>query len=92
LPDERPWLKLAIFVLLIGGVLAIAYIAFRDQLDAGSVVSRIRSLRQLPFAPVIFVAVYALLVMLALPGSSLTLAGGAATQQCSQRITSQPSR
>lgn len=77
MPDKRAWLKLGVLVLVIGVAITIAFAAAGDRFDAPAVVARIRALRELPAAPVLFVLLYALLVMLALPGSSLTLAGGA---------------
>ena len=77
MPDKRAWLKLGALVLIIGVAIGIAYATGGDRFDAAGVVARIRALRELPAAPVLFVLLYAVLVMLALPGSSLTLAGGA---------------
>jgi uncharacterized membrane protein YdjX (TVP38/TMEM64 family) len=78
LPDRRALLKLGVLLALLAAIvtLAVASGAF-ERFDPATVAERIRDLRDVPAAPVIFVAAYALLVMLALPGSSLTLAGGA---------------
>lgn len=78
MPDARALRKLGALVLLVAASLIVAWQSgLLARLDPASVASRIRELRDVPGAPAIFVVVYAVLVMLALPGSSLTLAGGA---------------
>jgi uncharacterized membrane protein YdjX (TVP38/TMEM64 family) len=77
LPDRGAWLRLAVLVLVIGLALTVGYAAAGDRLDAAGIAERIRGFRELPGAPLLFILLYAALVMLALPGSSLTLAGGA---------------
>ena len=55
---------------------AIAFaIIFRDQLDAGALEAWVRDAG--PVAPLLFILVYALAAVLFLPGSGITLAGGA---------------
>jgi uncharacterized membrane protein YdjX (TVP38/TMEM64 family) len=77
LPDRRAWLRLGALVIVIGAAFLLVHAAGGGRLDAARVAERIRGFRELPGAPLLFVLLYALLVMLALPGSSLTLAGGA---------------
>lgn len=78
MPDKRALLKLGVLLAALAAIVIIAATSgLFDRFDPRSVAERIRELRDVPGAPVIFVVAYALLVMLALPGSSLTLAGGA---------------
>lgn len=72
------WIKAALLV----GIVAAAFLLIgRSDLLGGDGVAgtaeRVRALRELPGAPVIFVAIYAVVATLGLPGSALTLAGGA---------------
>ncbi len=78
MPDKRALLKLGVFLGALAAIVTIAVASgLFERFDPATVAARIRELREVPGAPAIFVGVYALLVMLALPGSSLTLAGGA---------------
>jgi uncharacterized membrane protein YdjX (TVP38/TMEM64 family) len=69
------------FGLLVAGLLLVGLAIWLTPL--GALVSRERALalltavRQWPLAPLVFVLIYALAAGLALPGSALTLAGGA---------------
>lgn len=72
------FLKLALLVLILAGALA----AFRltplgGYLTQDRIGEVIALLRDNPWAPVIFVAIYAAATVLAVPGTILTLAGGA---------------
>jgi uncharacterized membrane protein YdjX (TVP38/TMEM64 family)/rhodanese-related sulfurtransferase len=65
--------RLALAVLLVAAV--VAALVYRDRIDAGAVQAWVRSAGA--WAPVLFVLLYALATVLFLPGSLLTLAGGA---------------
>ena len=74
-PTRRTrWVKPAIFVLvLVGAVIAARAMHLGDRI--GDVRSWVLSLG--PWAPVVFVALYAVAVVFAIPGSVLTVAAGA---------------
>ncbi len=72
------WLKLAALVLiLIGGALAAALTPLGQYLSRDGVGLAITWLRSSPAAALVYVAVYVAATALAIPGSILTLAGGA---------------
>ncbi|NIP61192.1 MAG: DUF547 domain-containing protein [Gemmatimonadetes bacterium] len=74
----RPILKLVGLVLLIGGGIALARLTpVGDLLSREGIDRGIALIRGSAWAPVIFVAAYGVAMALALPGSVLTLAGGA---------------
>lgn len=76
--DRRPWLRLALLVtLLAGGVLVVRLTPLGDHLSREGVRSAVEALRGSTWAPVVFVAAYATATALAIPGTILTLAGGA---------------
>ncbi len=70
--------KLAALLVIVGGALWAAYALglFRFT-DMATLAHTVRGLRQRPYMAPLFVLVYALATTLALPGSVLTLAGGA---------------
>jgi len=79
-PDRRKgaFLKLAVLVLILAGVFAAARLTpLGDYLSRDGIGELITLLRGNPWAPVIFIAIYAAATVLAVPGSVLTLAGGA---------------
>lgn len=84
LPDRAPsgrsrtLLKLALLILILAGALLAAHAlgAFRFR-DPTELAGAVRSLRERRFVAPLFVATYALATALALPGSVLTIAGGA---------------
>lgn len=74
----RAWLRLALLAaLLVGGVLAVRLTPLGDVLSREGVRSAVEGVRGSPWAPAIFVAAYATATALAIPGTILTLAGGA---------------
>ena len=76
--DRAVWLKLAALVLiLIGGGLAAALTPLGQYLSRDGVDLAITWLRSSPAAALVYVVVYAAATALAIPGSILTLAGGA---------------
>ncbi|MEX0979493.1 MAG: VTT domain-containing protein [Gemmatimonadota bacterium] len=75
---ERPYLKLlALAALIMGGVALARFTPAGDYLTREGVGAGIETLRGSAWAPLVFVAVYAGAVALAIPGTILTLAGGA---------------
>jgi len=77
---ERPTalLKLAALVGLVGGGYAVLQqTPAGDYLTRDGIASAISWLRDAPWAPVVFVGIYATATALAVPGTVLTLAGGA---------------
>ena len=75
---RRAWLKLTVLVLIIaGGGLAAALTPLGDYLSRDGVSEAIEWLRGSSSAPLIYVVIYAAATALAIPGSILTLAGGA---------------
>ncbi|NNM33895.1 MAG: DUF547 domain-containing protein [Gemmatimonadetes bacterium] len=74
---KRSFLKLiALGVILIGGFLAVRVTPLGDVLSRDGVSSAIELLRGSAWAPIIFIAAYAGLTALAVPGTILTLVGG----------------
>ncbi len=74
----RPILKLALLGALVAGGVAVATLTpLGDYLSREGIQEAIAWLRGSTWAPVIFIAVYATATALAVPGSVLTLAGGA---------------
>ena len=72
------YLKLALFTaLLVGAYLAARTSGLLSLTDVHALAPAIRDLRERPFVAPLFVVVYALATTLALPGSVLTIAGGA---------------
>ena len=67
----------AIVLILAGGFLVVRLTPAGEYLTREGVGAAIEHLRSNPWAPVIFVAVYAAATALAVPGTVLTLAGGA---------------
>ena len=71
-------LRLAILVLLVAaGAAAAAFTPLGDYLSREGVSQGIEWLRASRAAPLLYIAIYALATALAIPGSILTLAGGA---------------
>ncbi len=71
--NSKRLMRIVLFLGLFAAVtLAIIY---RDQFDAAALESRVRNAG--PVAPLLFMLIYALAAVLFLPGSVLTLAGGA---------------
>ncbi|MDH3223501.1 MAG: VTT domain-containing protein, partial [Gemmatimonadota bacterium] len=64
-------------LIVVGGFLAVRLTPLGETLSQDGVASAIDFLRGSPWAPVIFVTAYATLTALAVPGTILTLAGGA---------------
>ncbi len=78
LSRRSPLLRLALLaVLLAGGVSAALFTPLGDVLSVEGVGRAIDGLRAAPAAPVIYIAVYTAATAFAMPGSVLTLAGGA---------------
>lgn len=76
--DSRALLKLgALAALLAGGAAAAAFTPLGDYLGREGIAEAIAWLRGSIAAPVVYIAVYAVATALAIPGSVLTLAGGA---------------
>jgi len=63
--------------LLVGGALAAAFTPLGDYLSRDGVAQGIEWLRASSFAPILYIVIYAAATALAIPGSILTLAGGA---------------
>ena len=77
-PRSRALLKLgALALLLVGGALAATLTPLGDYLSREGVGEAIAWLRGSRSAPLLYIAVYAAATALAIPGSILTLAGGA---------------
>lgn len=77
-PGRAAWLKLAALALiLIGGALAAALTPLGQYLSRDGVDLAITWLRSSPAAALLYVMLYAAATALAIPGSILTLAGGA---------------
>jgi uncharacterized membrane protein YdjX (TVP38/TMEM64 family) len=72
------WAKLALLVALVAaGLLAARLTSLGDYLSREGVGATIGALRDAPAAPLVFVGVYAAATAIAIPGTILTLAGGA---------------
>lgn len=77
-PSRAAWLKLAALALiLIGGALAAALTPLGQYLSCDGMDLAITWLRSSPAAALLYVVLYAAATALAIPGSILTLAGGA---------------
>lgn len=73
-----PLLKLGLLALIVvGGILAAQFTPLGDYLSRDGVTRGIELLRGSMWAPLIFIAIYAGATALAIPGTVLTLAGGA---------------
>lgn len=71
-------IRFVLLLLLIAAVLAaLRWTPLGGVISREGALSLLRSVRSLPAAPLVFVAAYALAAGLGLPGSALTLAGGA---------------
>jgi len=70
---KAKWIRIAIFLVLVAAIAVAIY--FRDQFDAAAVENWIQNAGVL--APLVFMLVYAVGAVLFLPGTVLTLAGGA---------------
>lgn len=76
--EGRALLKLAVLVMIVAGaVVAVRVTPLGDLLSRDGIDGAVRWLRGSTWAPVTFIAVYTGSTALALPGSILTLAGGA---------------
>jgi uncharacterized membrane protein YdjX (TVP38/TMEM64 family) len=74
----RPYGKLALLVaILAGAALLIRLTPLGEYFSRGGMVHSLEALRSSVWAPVVFVAVYSLATALALPGSLITIVGGA---------------
>ena len=72
------WLKLFFFAALLAGAFLVARALGLSRLaDAAELSGAVHSLRDRPFIAPAFVATYAVATALGLPGSALTIAGGA---------------
>lgn len=75
---KRGLIKVAVLVaLLVGGILLVRGTSLGDFLSREGVTGSIEILRRSPWAPLLFVPVYACAVALAVPGTIPTLVGGA---------------
>jgi len=75
---HRPVLRLALLVLLlVGGILILRLTPAGDLLSRQGALHVVTYLRASPWAPILFVLLYAGSVALALPGTILTFTGGA---------------
>jgi uncharacterized membrane protein YdjX (TVP38/TMEM64 family) len=76
--DRTAWVKLGVLVaILAGGAMAAAFTPLGDYLSRDGVGAAIDWLRGSSAAPLVYIAIYAAATALAIPGSILTLAGGA---------------
>lgn len=77
-PHERPYLKIAAFVVVIGAAFLLArhFGAFRYT-DVHALAAAVQRVRGVSFIAPLFVLIYALATTFGLPGTPLTLAGGA---------------
>jgi uncharacterized membrane protein YdjX (TVP38/TMEM64 family) len=72
------WGRAALLVLLLaGGTIALRRAGVPSLDDVPQVVAAVRQWRDVPAAPLLFIAAYALVATLGLPATPLTLAGGA---------------
>jgi len=75
---RHPFLKLAVLVLIIGGAaVVVRATSLGDYLDRQVLLDTLQALRSSVWAPLVYVVVYAAATALALPGSILTIVGGA---------------
>lgn len=73
-----PYLKLVALVVLIGAAMGAYFLTpLRDVLALDRVAASFETLRASMWAPAVFVVLYATATALAIPGSALTIAGGA---------------
>lgn len=74
----KPYLKLLLLIAIIGGAFAIVYVTpFGEHFTRERVIAALDAARGSWWAPFVFVLVYVGATALALPGSLLTIAGGA---------------
>ena len=74
----RPYLKLVLLVtILVTAVLVVRASSLGDEIGAREFVEGMERVRETAWAPLAFVACYTVATALALPGSLLTIAGGA---------------
>lgn len=74
----RPYLKLLALIVIIGVALGIYYLTpVRAQFSPTNALVILQGVRESMWAPVVFVAAYTAATAVALPGSLLTIAGGA---------------
>lgn len=72
------WWRAAVLVLvLVGSAIALRRLGVPSLDDGPRVVAAVREWRDVPAAPLLFIAVYALVATLGIPATPLTLAGGA---------------
>jgi uncharacterized membrane protein YdjX (TVP38/TMEM64 family) len=78
MPARSAYIKLAVFAAVVAGAFAVARAAgLAEYTDVQALAGAVRRARDVPWAPVLFVLAYVLLTTVGLPGSALTLAGGA---------------
>ena len=76
--QAHPLLKLVVLVLILGGAaVVVRATAFGEYLDRQTMLDTLEALRSSVWAPLVYVVVYAAATALALPGSILTIVGGA---------------
>ena len=74
----HPFLKLAVLVLIIGGAaVVVRATSLGTYLDRQTMLDTLEALRSSVWAPLVYIVVYAAATALALPGSILTIVGGA---------------
>ena len=75
---SHPLLKLAALILIVGGAAVVVRMtSLGAYLDRETMLETLTGLRSSVWAPVVYVVVYAAATALALPGSILTIVGGA---------------
>lgn len=75
---RSPYGKLALLAAIVGAaVLAARWAGLSRFTELEALAGAVRDVRELPFAPLLFVAVYAAIAAFGLPALALTLAGGA---------------
>ena len=78
MPARSAYIKLAVFAAIVAGAFAAARAAgLAEYADVQALAAAVRHARDVPAAPALFVLAYVLLTTVGLPGSALTLAGGA---------------
>ena len=76
--DRHPWLRFGVLVALVGsGVLLATLTPVGEWLSRDGIGRGVAWLRDAPGAPLVYIGVYAAATALAIPGSLLTIAGGA---------------